>query len=64
MLDLPSYIETQLKNALKDKTLYDNFIGDLALSEGNKKKLVDFKEKILALGEIDFLLLLEENSLI
>jgi len=64
MLDLPSYIETQLKNALKDKTLYDSFIGDLALGEGNKKRLVDFKEKVLALGEIDFLLLLEENSLI
>jgi len=37
---------------------------DLSLTEGNKKKLVDFKEKILTLGEIDFLLLLEENSLI
>lgn len=64
MLDLPSYKQTQLKNSLKDKTLFDKFIGDLSLIEGNKKKLMDFKEKVLALGEIDFLLLLEEDRLI
>lgn len=64
MQDLPSYLQNKLQNSLKDKTLFDKFMKDLYSLNGDKKRFMDFKEKVLASGEIEFLVLLEENEII
>lgn len=64
MQDLPSYLQNKLQNALKDKTLFEVFMKELHSLKGDKKSFMAFKERVLASGEIEFLMLLEENELI